>query len=587
MMTVDVHSDDDDDLLSFSLNPSSKFHTLSIPQAAADAAICATDESGIVVFPCGAGKTALFIRAATRKTHKCRNVLVLSYESQGVLQTTDVVLEETDVGRDHLCCYTAEKRTDPNDFACFMVATYSMFAGTDSSQAKETRRVSEFVFTKTEWDLVVLDECQHAPADTFREVVEKLKPRTKRILGFTGTLCRSQLGGGAEERIRRKETTRERATEEYFAFIGPVLFRRSCADLEATGDIAKLHLKRIETPALSHEAYFCRAHTLTEGVTRLYLAAMHPCKLDALWRILHMHQRRGDQGMIFVDHLVHAAVLKSLLGSRCEVLAGSDMEDMARSTSAVSNRELVKRFNAGDLDVLVATPVGESSLDTYSNKFRFIVVFDAHGGAAAASQRLGRAARTARVARGEHESDKALTERQRKRQKVGYYYELATPLTEEWQAADKRREQFQAEGYEIPTIKYDVFMSIMETAAFPPFPYASEEAQIRLLHRVITHQDRQAAETAGRRAARSVRDTHRDAIRQCKRKEAGSPSPLFKQRHAQEARRLKKEKQVVQAQASAERGRAILAHQAPEEARKLFDLLLISPKRLGELGLVY
>ena len=587
-MAFGVHSDDDDDdPLSFSLNPTSKFHTLSIPQIAADEAICTTKKSGIVVFPCGAGKTALFIREATRKAHKCRNVLVLSYESQGVLQTTDVVLEETDVGRDHLCCYTAEKRTDPNDFACFMVATYSMFAGADSSQSTDTRRVSEFVFTKTEWDLVVLDECQHAPADTFREVVEKLKPKAKRILGFTGTLCRSQLGAGAEERIKDGEITRERATEEYFAFIGPVLFRRSCADLEATGDIAKLHLKRIETPALSHEAYFCRAHTLTEGVTRLYLAGMHPCKLDALWRILHMHQQRGDQGMIFVDHLVHAAVLKTFLGDRCEVLAGSDMEDMARSTSAVSNRELVKRFNAGTLDVLVATPVGESSLDTYSNKFKFIVVFDAHGGAAAASQRLGRAARTARVVRGEHESDKALTERQRKHQKVGYYYELVTPLTEEWQAADKRREQFQAEGYEIPTIKYDVFMSIMETATFPPFPCASEDAQIRLLHRIVTHQDRQAAETAGRKAARSVRDSHRDAIRQCKRKEAGSPNPLFKQRHAQEARRLKKAKQDVQAQATAERGKAILEHRAPEEARKLFDLLLISPKRLRELGLAY
>ena len=587
-MALAADSDDDEyDLLSFSLHPSSKFHTLSIPQTAADKAICATEESGIVVFPCGAGKTALFIREATRKTRNCRNILVLSYESQGVLQTADVVLEETDVGRHHLCCYTAEKRTDPNDFACFMVATYSMFAGADSAQSRDTRRVSEFVFVKTEWDLVVLDECQHAPADTFREVVEKLKPKAKRILGFTGTLCRSQLGASTEERIRNEEITREKATEEYFAFIGPVLFRRSCADLEATGDIAKLHLKRIETPAISHEAYFCRAHTLTEGVTRLYLAGMHPCKLDALWRILHMHQRRGDQGMIFVDHLVHAAVLKTFLGNRCEVLAGSEMEDMARSTSAVSNRELVKRFNAGTLDVLIATPVGESSLDTYSNKFKFIIVFDAHGGPAAASQRLGRAARTTRVIRGKHESDKALTERQRKHQKVGYYYELVTPLTEEWQAADKRREQFQAEGYEIPTIKYDVFMSIMETATFPPFPYASEDAQIRLLHRIVTHQDRQAAETAGRKAARSVRDSHRDAIRQCKRKEAGSPNPLFKERYAQEARRLKKAKQDVQAQATAERGKAILEHRAPEEARKLFDLLLISPKRLRELGLAY
>ena len=397
---------------SFKLKPRSKFHTLSIPQTEADAALSASSRSGIVVFPCGAGKTALFVRAAMRNY----NVLVLSYESQGVLQVADVVLEETDVGKDLLCCYTAEKRTEPNRLSCFMVATYSMFAGSAHKQSNHTRAVSEFVFYQTQWDLVVCDECQHAPADTFREVIEKLRPNAKRILGFTGTLCRSQLGPGVEERIRRGELTRDEATERHFDFIGPVLFRRSCADLEATGDIAKLHLRRIETPAISHEAYFCRAHALTEGVTRLYLAAMHPCKLRALWNILHMHQSRGDQGMIFVDHLVHAAVLKNMLGKRCEVLAGADMEDMARSTSAIGNRELVKKFNAGELDVIIASPVGESSLDTYSERFRFIIVFDAHGGAAAASQRLGRAARTSRVQHDVADVEQSqLIERQRKR----------------------------------------------------------------------------------------------------------------------------------------------------------------------------
>ena len=135
---------------SFKLKPRSKFHKLSIPQAEADAALSASDQSGIVVFPCGAGKTALFVRAAMRNY----NVLVLSYESQGVLQVADVVLEETDVGKDLLCCYTAEKRTEPNRLSCFMVATYSMFAGSTQKQSKHTRLVSEFVFTRrsgTSW----------------------------------------------------------------------------------------------------------------------------------------------------------------------------------------------------------------------------------------------------------------------------------------------------------------------------------------------------------------------------------------------------------------------------------------------------
>jgi len=573
-------------MLEFSLRPESKFHSLSIPQAAADAAIASTDQSGIVVFPCGGGKTALFLRAACRG---CLKVLVLEYESQGVLQTADVILQETDVGKDFLCVYTSEKKTEPNFLACFMVATYSMFAGTEHKQSKLTRRVSDFVFNKTTWDLVVCDECQHAPADTFRDVVERLRACSKRILGFTGTLCRSQLGAHVEEHVRRGELSYQEATELHFGFLGPVLFRRSCADLEATGDIAKLNLCRIETPPISHEAYFCRAHALTEGVTRLYLAAMHPAKLEVLWRILHMHHYRGDQGMIFVDHLLHASILKDMLGTRWAVLAGAEMEDMARSTSATSNRELVKRFNAGELDGIIASPVGESSLDAYSSLFRFIVVFDAHGGAATASQRLGRGARTPRVPRNEGEDDAALIARQRAEQKIAFYYELVSPLTEEVTAAEKRREQFEAEGYAIPEMRHDAFMQ--NTAAVGEqhraFPYASEDEQIQLLHRVLTHQDRQAAESAGRKAARTVRDGHRDKVNSAKKRATQCPSPLFRERYWKQAKHLQKDRASVQLAASEERSKAILAHEAPEEARKVFDQLGIAPERLAALGLVY
>ena len=573
-------------MLEFNLRKDSKFQSLSLPQAAADAAIAGTDQSGIVVFPCGGGKTALFLRAACRG---CLKVLVLEYESQGVLQTADVILQETDVGKDFLCVYTAEKKTEPNFLACFMVATYSMFAGTNKVQSKLTKRVSDFVFNRTHWDLVICDECQHAPADTFRDVVERLRACSKRILGFTGTLCRSQLGAHVEEHVRRGTLSYQQATELSFSFLGPVLFRRSCADLEATGDIAKLNLRRIATPPISNQAFFCRAHALTEGVTRLYLAAMHPAKLEVLWRILHLHHGRGDHGMVFVDHLLHASILKDMLGTRWAVLAGADMNDMARSTSATSNRELVKRFNAGELDGIIVSPVGESSLDACSNLFRFIVVFDAHGGAATASQRLGRGARTARVPREEGEDDASLIARQRAVQKVAFYYELVTPLTEEVVAADKRREQFEAEGYEIPEMRFDDFMQ--GTAAVAQqgraFPYASEDDQLRLLHRVLTHQERQAAETAGRAAARTVREGHREKVNVAKQRATQCPSPIFRERYSKQAKQLQKASANVQLVANEERNRAILAHEAPAEARKIFDQLGVAPERLAALGLVY
>ena len=104
---------------------------------------------------------------------------------------------------------------------------------------------------------------------------------------------------------------------------------------------------------------------------------------------------------------------------------------------------------------------------------------------------------------------------------------------------------------------------------------------------MLTHQDRQAAETAGRKAAKDVRDAHRDAINAVKKREQSCASPIFKERHAKQVKRLKKERTAVQAKASEERAKAIVEHQTPEEARRVFGLLLLSKERLAELGLVY
>ena len=131
-------------------------------------------------------------------------------------------------------------------------------------------------------------------------------------------------------------------------------------------------------------------------------------------------------------------------------------------------------------------------------------------------------------------------------------------------------------------------MSIMETATFPPsfrtrpktrrsdFCTASSRTRIAKPPKLQVEKQREACATATATQYASAN------ARGWKPK-----NPLFKERYAQEARRLKKAKQDVQAQATAERGKAILEHRAPEEARKLFDLLLISPKRLRELGLAY
>lgn len=560
----------------FKLLQGSKFLRPSEPQAQALEAIFATDKSGIVVLPCGAGKTAVFLQAAVNAGNR---VLFLNFEKQGVIQVADAIRQHTNVKDAHLCVYSSECKKDPNHLLCYMATTYSMFSST-SNRSNDTNKVRKFVFN-TAWDLVVLDECHHAWAETYRPIVQELLKTSKRVLGFTGTLCRSETASAADA----STSARREAHAKEFSFIGEVLYSRTCAELEAAGLIAKVQRMEVAVALTDH---FRVALEAASGSCKLYVQALNPEKLNATWMLVQMHLALGHVGMVFCDHLLPAKTLKSVLGARWEVLSGGNAHGTEGSHTAQVNASLVKRFNAGELDGLIATPVGESALDVHNPKFRYAIVIDAHGGQAPASQKLGRLSRTPRVLREPDESAEDHAKRVKQQQKVASYYEIVTTDTEEETAARARNVQFIDDGYKCRHVDYGKLVSQLSSVggSEAQAPYSDPVAQLTLLVECLSYQELGVVEGEGNVKAAEVLQPHRELTRKLKQKRDGAKHALFRQRKQQQLVRTRAQLPERKAEASVAKREVMEGAAMPEAAARVLRALQIDPALLARAKLV-
>jgi superfamily II DNA or RNA helicase len=553
----------------FKLKPESKFRNPSEPQAQALEAIRGTSDSGIVILPCGAGKTAVFLQAALEAGNR---VLFLNFEKQGVMQVADAIREHTNVSPTQLCAYSSECKTQPNTLLCYMVTTYSMFS-TTSNRSGDTARVRQFV-TTTPWDLVVLDECHHAAAETYMPLIKILVQNSRRVLGFTGTLCRGVAMAGADEQLRNETNAKE------FAFIGRVLYSRTPAELEAAGLIAKVRRTEVSVRMTPH---FEAAHERVSGSLKQYLQALNPDKLNAVWMLVNLHRSMQHVGMIFCNHLLPAKALQGFLGERWGLLSGGNAYGTEGTHTAQINAALVKRFNSGELDGLIATPVGESALDVFNPHFRYAIVIDAHGGQAPASQKLGRLSRTPRVLCRPDETPEAHRKHLLGQQKDAIYYEIVTEHTEEETAAKARDVQFVHDGYEATRITFGTVQDAIREAGFEEAdaPFASPVAQIKLLVECLSYPDLGQVECIGNAMAGEALRPHREAVKSGVRKVATAKHSIFKKRAQDNLDRTRAQLPKRKAEAAAAKREVLQNAPIPEVAVRILRELMVDADLLA------
>ena len=310
--------------------------------------------SGVVVLPCGAGKTIVGIGAMAAARAR---TLVLCYGTAAARQWIAELLDKTTLTPDEVGEYSGDaKAVRPVTVATYQTLTYRA-RPRDGRSPGEADHPHLRLLTRHDWGLVIYDEAHLLPAPVFR-LAASLQAR--RRLGLTATLVR--------------EDGRER---DVFALIGPRRFDLPWRALERQGWIApaECHEARVDLPPDARRAYVAAS-----ARERHRIAAENPAKLDALVRLLRRHA--GDRVLIIGQYLDQLGAIAAITGA--PLVTG-------RTPSRERDRRF-EEFRRGHLACLIVSKVANLAVDLPVANVA-IQVSGAFGSRQEEAQRLGRVLR--------------------------------------------------------------------------------------------------------------------------------------------------------------------------------------------------
>jgi DNA excision repair protein ERCC-3 len=299
---------------------------------------------GIIVLPCGAGKTLVGIGLIATLQ---RNTLILTPNTVAVRQWINELCDKTSIQPDMIGEYTGErKEIRPITVSTYQILTYR------SSEDSEFPHFS--LFTGQDWGLIIYDEVHLLPAPVFRITAEI---QARRRLGLTATLVR--------------EDGRE---ADVFGLIGPKRYDVPWRELERQGWIATAECHEIRV-SLSKEERL--EYAVAEEREKYRIAAENPIKLDVVRQLLVKHQ--DDQILIIGQYIDQLKALSDLLEA-----------PLITGRTANSQREkLYERFRRGELKRLVVSKVANFAIDLPDANVA-IQVSGTFGSRQEEAQRLGR-----------------------------------------------------------------------------------------------------------------------------------------------------------------------------------------------------
>jgi DNA excision repair protein ERCC-3 len=344
--------------------------------------------SGVIVLPCGAGKTLVGIGTMARVKRK---TLVLTTSLTAVRQWKSELLDKTDLPPEMLGEYTGEvKDVRPVTITTYQILTY---------RRSRTEGFVHFdIFRASDWGLVIYDEVHLLPAPVFRVTAEI---QALRRLGLTATLVRED---GKEEDV--------------FTLIGPKLYDVPWKVLERQGWIAAAECTELRVPLDADNRVRYAGADRREGFR---MASENPAKLGALKRVLARHAK--DRVLVIGQYL------DQLLAYAKEVGA-----PLITGRTPQRDRDfLYSAFREGRIPLLFVSKVGNFAVDLPDANV-LVQVSGTFGSRQEEAQRLGRVLRpksdgsTARfytlVTRDTSEQDPFAEKRQRFLTEQGYAYSI-------------------------------------------------------------------------------------------------------------------------------------------------------------------
>ncbi|WP_396599958.1 DNA repair helicase XPB [Frigoribacterium sp. R86507] len=298
--------------------------------------------SGVVVLPCGAGKTLV---GAGAMAAAGTTTLILVTNTVSARQWRDELLKRTSLTEDEIGEYSGSvKEVKPVTIATYQILT--------------ARRGGKYthlsLLDALDWGLVVYDEVHLLPAPVFKLTAEL---QARRRLGLTATLVR--------------EDGRE---SDVFSLIGPKRFDAPWKEIEAQGFIspASCYEVRVDLPQEARLEY-----AASPDDERYRLAATAPAKLDVVKHLVERHA--GEQILVIGQYLDQLDELAAVL----------DAPTLTGSTPVDERERLYQRFRDGDLKVLVVSKVANFSVDLPEATVA-IQVSGSYGSRQEEAQRLGR-----------------------------------------------------------------------------------------------------------------------------------------------------------------------------------------------------
>ena len=300
--------------------------------------------SGVVVLPCGAGKTVVGMGVMAR----CRTkTLILTTHTIAVRQWKDELLDKTSLTEDEVGEYTGEaKDVRPVTIATYQILTYR--------RAKTDAFLHFDLFRRNDWGLIVYDEVHLLPAPVFRITAEI---QATRRLGLTATLVRED---GKEEDV--------------FTLIGPKRFDVPWKVLESQGWIATAKCLEVRVPLAQHRRV---EYALEDNRTKFRIASENEEKIAVVQRLVARHEK--DQVLVIGQYLDQLDMLAKVL--KAPLITG-------KTPNAVRT-ELYDKFRDGRVKLLLISKVGNFAIDLPDANV-LVQVSGTYGSRQEEAQRLGR-----------------------------------------------------------------------------------------------------------------------------------------------------------------------------------------------------
>jgi len=347
--------------------------------------------SGVIVLPCGAGKTMVGLGAMSKVN--C-HTLILVTNITAARQWKQEILDKTELREDQIGEYTGErKELLPVTISTYQMITYRRRKEDDFHHFK--------IFTDRNWGLIIYDEVHLLPAPVFR-VTSEIQAR--RRLGLTATLVRED---GLEGDV--------------FSLIGPKKYDVPWKDLERRGWIASAQCVEIRCPLPEKLRY----EYATQPLRRKYrLAAENPEKLRVIQILLKKHT--NDRILIIGHYLGQLRKIARMV--KAPLITGQ--------VKNADRDELYDQFRRGVIPILIVSKVANFAIDLPDANVA-IQISGTFGSRQEEAQRLGRILRP------------------KGKENVAIFYSLVTKNTRDQDFSTHRQLFLTEQGYQYIILSFD------------------------------------------------------------------------------------------------------------------------------------